>query len=144
MSLSCRVSKRAFRVYDNGHEFLVIHALGEITTRGLTRDGRLHVQIQHSQKLSEWITQPKGTTHGILTVAKQRIPEPEASLVQVPHVIALFPWETFVNPLIITLEPLPPKMLRRILARFPSITAAFNAGRIYVPRGSEKLAKGLR
>lgn len=144
MNLTSYSEDGVFHLFEDGHEILAIHSRGEIITRGRDRRGHIHVQHLYSSKLSSWLAEPSGTSHETLTFATQHIPDPEASLVVIPSMIAIFAWETLTHPVLITLEPLSPKKIQRILKRFLPVTAVFNAGRIYIPRGSEKLARGLR
>jgi len=143
MNLTGYSEEGIFRMFDNGQEILVIHSTGEFITRGRDRRGHTHVQHLYHPKLSSWLAEPNGTSHGMLTFTIQPIPRPESSLVLIPTMIAIFPWENLTHPVLITLEPLPQKILQRLLKRFLPVTAVFNAGRIHVPRGSAKLARGL-
>jgi hypothetical protein len=144
MALTHAFKDGTLRVFRRGHEVLVIHRDGKIVTRGVTRSGRLHIQTQSYPPLTPWLARPKGTTHREFSVSIQTIPPPYAAEFDVPMLFAIFVWEEFTHPVLITCEPLAPRKLRRLRQLLPPITAVINAGRLHVPRGSEKLARGLR
>ena len=144
MALTHAFKDGTLRVFRRGHEVLVIHHHGGIVTRGVTRSGRLHIQTQSYPPLIWWLARPKGTTHGEFSVSIQTIPPPYAAEFEVSMLFAIFAWEELTHPVLITCEPLSPWKLRRLRKLLPPITAVINAGRLHVPRGSEKLARGLR
>jgi hypothetical protein len=144
MSLNIRSTPEVFQLYDNGLEVLTINWRGNVITRARRHDGHLEIQIQHLPKLVRWLVGPKKTIKGNVTFSLQKIPEPEASLVNVPEMIAIFHGDEMEYPVLVSMEPLRSNLLRRILANWPRVTAVFNAGRVHIPRGSAKLAKGLR
>lgn len=144
MALSNHFRNGKMHVLRDGHEVLVIDRHGGILTRTLTRSGRLHVQTQTHRPLFRWLARRKGPDNDTFSVSIQTIPAPYDLEFEVPMLFAIFVWRDFTHPVLITCEPLSPKKLRRLLRLLPPITAAINAGRLHVPRGSEKLARGLR
>ena len=144
MALTHDYRDGAMHVYRDGHEVLVLDHQGGILTRALTRRGRLHVQKQSYPQLLPWLAQPKGEGRATMSLGIQTIPPPYDVEFEVPMLFAFFVWKGPTHPVLTTCEPLTPRKLRRLLQLLPPITAVINAGRLHVPRGSEKLARGLR
>jgi len=89
MSVVNTVNKGAFRVYEYGHEVLVLKENGKIITRSLTRDGKLEVQMLRRPDLIRWI---RGF-HERLAVEIEPIPEPFAAEYRIPSVFTLYTWD---------------------------------------------------
>lgn len=142
MPLTHHFSRGALRVLQNGAEVLVIHADGRILTRSLTRNRRLHIQEQRSERFIRWLLNLH-TEHERLFITDEPIPKLLPETFQVRSVFAFFAGEAARAPVLLTREPLSSLQIRELLRALPPVAAIVNGGAIHIPRSARGLARGL-